>query len=223
MAIIAENKGGSNIAPIAAGTYPARCYSMIHIGTIDEQIQNKPLQWINKVYLTWEFPTEKHVFDEIRGAEPRVAGREFTLSMNEKSKLRKFLESWRGAPFTDDQAKSFDVTKLIDIPCLVSLIHKTSKSGTVYVELTNVSTPISGMTVPDLYNQKFEFNFSDKLESFPDVPKFIREKIVRSKEWNAIDPATRARLIAAADAKNVKQEQTKPVQQETKNGGGLPF
>jgi hypothetical protein len=202
MAINATNTGGKVIPPMNAGTYSARCYSMVHIGTIDEQIQGKPIQWINKVQLTFEVPSEKFVFDETKGEESRVVGKEFTLSMNEKAKLRKFLESWRGAVFTEDQAKSFDVTKLLNVPCLVNIIHKTSAKGNIYTEIATVTSPVAGMVVPELTNKLFEFNFNDKLECFPDVPKFIREKIVRSKEWNAIEPATRARLIANADAKS---------------------
>lgn len=227
MSIIAENNGGKSIAPMNAGTYTARCYSMIHIGTIDEQILNKPIQWINKVHLTFEIPTEKFVFDESRGAESRVVGKEFTLSMNEKAKLRKFLESWRGQAFTDEQAKSFDVTKLLNVPCLVNIIHKTSAKGNVYVEIATVSSPVAGMTVPELTNKLFEFNFNTGLEKFPDVPKFIREKIVRSKEWNAIDPVTRARLIGLADAKSNKQTDTPPATVQTATGAvvknDLPF
>jgi hypothetical protein len=226
MAIIAENKGGSNIAPINAGNYSARCYSMVHIGTIDETIQNKPIQWINKVYLTFELPTEKAVFDETRGAEPRVCGKEFTLSMNEKAKLRQFLQSWRGAAFTDEQAKSFDVTKLLNVPCLINLVHKTSAKGNIYVEIATVAPPVSGLTIPELTNKQFEFNFANKLESFSDVPKFLREKIVRSKEWNAIEPATRARLIAAADAKSATTTTTAtttpPATVQTATGATVP-
>lgn len=239
MAIIAENNGGREIAPINAGTYAARCYSMIHIGTIDEQIQGKPIQWINKVHLTFEIPSEKFVFDEKKGEESRVVGKEFTLSMNEKSKLRKFLESWRGQVFSEEQAKSFDITKLFNIPCLVNVIHKTSAKGNVYTEIASVSSPIAGMTVPELTNKIFEFNFNTNIEKFPDVPKFIREKIVRSKEWNAIDPNVRARLLKTAEEKHgstspavtppIQNQQTATNQQppinslDKKVGGDLPF
>lgn len=222
MSIIAENKGGAKIAPINAGNYSARCYSMIHIGTTEESIQGKPLQWINKVYLTFELPDEKAVFDEKRGLEPRVCGKEFTLSMNEKAKLRKFLESWRGAAFTDEQAKSFDVTKLLNVPCLLNLIHKTSAKGNVYVEIATIASPMKGLTIPELTNKVFEFNFNSSLEKFPDVPKFLREKIVRSNEWNSIEPATRARLILAAENKPESQPANVPVS-EVKTVGDLPF
>jgi len=208
MAINATNNGGKQHEPINAGTYAARCYAMVHIGTIDEQIQNKPIQWINKVHFTFELPTEKMVFDESKGPECRVIGKEFTLSMNEKATLRKFLESWRGQKFTDEQAKIFDVTKLLNVPCLVSVIHKTSSKGNVYTEISSVSMPISGMIVPELTNKIFEFNYDDKTENFPDVPKFIREKVVRSKEWNAIDTPTRTRLLNAAESKFASKSAT---------------
>lgn len=41
MSITATNEGGVNYAPLEAGTYPARCYSMVHIGTIQEEFQGE--------------------------------------------------------------------------------------------------------------------------------------------------------------------------------------
>lgn len=67
MAIYAEKKEGEfqNVNP---GTYVARCYRMIEIGTIKEDYlgQEKMLQ---KVMISWELPTEKAIFDQSKGEE----------------------------------------------------------------------------------------------------------------------------------------------------------
>jgi hypothetical protein len=60
MAIIAE-KSGSSYFLIEAGSYAARCYSMVHIGTIEEEFNGEKKKR-NKVRLTWEIPSEKFVF-----------------------------------------------------------------------------------------------------------------------------------------------------------------
>ncbi len=54
MPITATNKGGSSYEPIPAGAYPARCYSMIHIGTIEENILGQTKK-LNKVRITWSY------------------------------------------------------------------------------------------------------------------------------------------------------------------------
>jgi hypothetical protein len=88
------NSTKKNFEPIEAGSYPARCYSMIEMGTNEETYQGAA-KMVNKVRITWELPTEMQVFKEERGPEPRVISKEFSLSMHEKANLRGFLESWR--------------------------------------------------------------------------------------------------------------------------------
>ena len=120
MPITATNEGGGNYAPLEAGTYPARCYSMVHIGTIQEEFQGEK-KTMNKVRISWELPTELKEFKQGEGEKPYVLSKEFTLSLHEKSSLRAFLKSWRGKDFTEEEAKSFDVTKLLGVTCMLSL------------------------------------------------------------------------------------------------------
>lgn len=189
MPITATNKGGSSYEPIPAGTYPARCYSMIHIGTIEENILGQTKK-LNKVRITWELPTETKVFKEENGEQPHSISKEFTLSMNEKSNLRKFLEGWRGVSFTEKEAEAFDVTVLLGKPCLLSVIHKLSKNGNTYAEISSVSTLPKGMGCPKQVNPSFEFNYNPfSLDKFETLPDFLKDKMKQSEEYKfAITP-----------------------------------
>lgn len=189
MPITATNKGGSSYEPIPAGTYPARCYSMIHIGTIEENILGQTKK-LNKVRITWELPTETKVFKEENGEQPYSISKEFTLSMNEKSNLRKFLEGWRGVSFTEKEAEAFDVTVLLGKPCLLSVIHKLSKNGNTYAEISSVSTLPKGMSCPKQVNPSFEFNYNPfSLDKFETLPDFLKDKMKQSEEYKfAITP-----------------------------------
>lgn len=188
MAILAENNGngGGNYAPVDAGTYVARCVSMIHLGTLNEEFNGEKKE-LNKVRISWELPTELKVFKEENGEQPQLVSKDFTLSMHEKSSLRKFLQSWRGKSFTEAEAKSFDITKLMGKPCMLSIIHKLGKaSGKAYADISSVSVMVKGMVCPDQINESFEYsvlNHSEEL--FAKIPKFIQEKIVTSKEYKA--------------------------------------
>ena len=171
---------------IPSGNHVARCYSMVHVGTNKELIMGAE-KILNKVRLTWELPTELRVFNEDKGEQPMVISKEYTLSMHEKSNLRKDLESWRGQGFTEEEAKSFDITKLLGLPCLLNVIHKTSKKGSEYSNISSITTLIKGMDCPAQVNETFEFNYTDKfdsvlVESFPD---FIKDKIKSSSEYKA--------------------------------------
>lgn len=169
---------------IPAGNYLARCYSMIHIGTIEESFQNETkLQ--NKVRVTWELPTEQRVFSQEKGEQPFVISKEYTLSMHEKSNLRKDLESWRGKGFTESEAENFDITKLLGIPCMLNIIHKSTTKGVEYAIISSISSVPKGLTCPAQINDTFEFNYDDKfdLAVIAEMPDFIKEKIRSSKQF----------------------------------------
>lgn len=172
---------------IPAGNYVARCYSMIHIGTVTEEIMGEPKR-LNKVRITWELPTEMRTYDNERGEQPMVISKEYTLSMHEKANLRRDLESWRGKAFTDTAAESFDITKLLGIPCMLNIVHRQTKTGNEYATISNVSALPKGFNCPTQINQSFEWNYMDRfderaLSTFPD---FIKEKIMQSEEYKAM-------------------------------------
>ena len=191
MAILATtNQSKKSIEIIPAGSYSARCYSMIHIGTIEETFNGETKER-NKVRITWELPNELITFNEERGEQPRVIAKEFTLSLHEKSTLRAFLESWRGKSFTDKEANSFDITNLLGVPCLLSITHKTSGNGKTYANIASVSMLPKGMDCPEQINQNQEFTYDNfKEELFDSFPDFIKEKIVMSKEYQSLKQDT---------------------------------
>jgi hypothetical protein len=172
---------------IPSGNYVGRCYSMIHIGTVTEEVLGQP-KTLNKVRITWELPTELRVFDQAKGEQPMVISKEFTLSMHEKANLRKDLESWRGKQFTEEQAKSFDITRLLGVPCMLNIIHKVSKTGVPYVTISNISSIPKGLECPKLVNPLYEWNFEDHWDeiALQDFPDFIKDKIKSSAEYKAL-------------------------------------
>jgi hypothetical protein len=179
---------------IPAGNYAARCYQMIHIGTITETIKGES-KIMNKVRIGWELPTETRVFKEENGEQPFVTSKEFTLSMNEKSNLRKLLESWRGKPFTKEQAESFDITALLNVPCMLNIIHKVSeKTGNTYEEIASVTPMPKGFVCPPQVNPTFKWEYDNPDWMFFELlPQFIREKIESSKEYKSLE----AKAVAA--------------------------
>lgn len=184
MAINATNKGVKREL-IPSGNYLARCYQMIELGTIKESFQGEE-KLLHKVRIGWELPTERKVFSEDKGEQPCVISKEYTLSMNEKATLRKMLASWRGKDFTEAEAKSFDITKLLGVSCMLNIIEKPSAkdASVVYNEIASVSPMIKGMECPPQVNPTFVFeldNFDQaKFESLPD---FIKDKIKTSEQY----------------------------------------
>jgi hypothetical protein len=180
--MITATNSGTKRELIPAGSYISRCYSMIHIGTNTENILGVEKR-MNRVRITWELPNELRDFDGTM--KPLVISKEYTLSMHEKANLRKDLENWRGKGFSEDEAKSFEITKLLGVPCLLSIIHEKTTQGSEYAKIGGISGLVKGMICEKQFNTTFEFNFTDhfdaeKLESFPD---FIKDKIKSSEEY----------------------------------------
>ncbi|MEI7803216.1 MAG: hypothetical protein WCI97_11250 [Bacteroidota bacterium] len=186
--INATNKSsGTDFQPIAAGSYPARCYSMIHIGTVEEEILGTK-KILNKVRIFWELPTELKVFKVENGEQPSAISKEFNLSMNEKANLRKMLEGWRGKGFTESEAENFDITKLLGKACLINVIHKTAKTGSkVYAEISSISALPKGFECPPQVNKTFEFNYDNfDQKVFDSLPDYLKDKMKQSEEYAAI-------------------------------------
>lgn len=184
MAIIAQNKGGDFVL-IPAGNHIARCYGMVEIGTVKEETGIYAGKESHKVRISWETPHECHDFG--KGLQPFSIHKEFTLSMNEKATLRKMLESWRGKSFTEAEAESFDITKLLGKPCMINVIHKTSGKGSTYADISSIATLPKGLDCPDLINPVVELSFDNwKAHVFDSLPDFIKEKIKKSKEYAAL-------------------------------------
>jgi|LakMenE01Jun11ns_1017448.scaffolds.fasta_scaffold9768239_1 hypothetical protein len=187
MAIIATSNGSTSFEPIATGNYPARCYSMVHLGTVEENILGT-VKKLNKVRVTWELPTELKVFKEEKGEQPCVISKEFTLSLHEKATLRNFLKNWRGKDFTDEEAKSFDIETLVGAPCMLNITHKPKKDGSgVYAEIGSVSAMPKGFVCPEQINPSFIFTYDDfDISKFEILPEFMRNKMVNSDEYKQL-------------------------------------
>lgn len=187
MAIIATNNGGGDYAPMESGMYVARCVQMIQIGTITEII-NGESKTQHKVRLGFEFPTELKVFKEENGEQPYFLSKEYSLSMHEKATLRQHLETWRGKKFADEEAKSFDVTKLIGVPCTINVVHKEAKNGgKVYAEIGSISPLMKGTICPEAINPIQVLSYdSFNRELFESLPEFLRKKIESSVEYKAL-------------------------------------
>ena len=188
MAINATSNGTTARELIPTGNYIGRCFKMVHIGTIKEIILGEE-KILNKVRIAWELPTEMRIFSDEKGEQPLVIDKEYTLSMHEKSNLRKDLKSWRGKDFSEAEALSFDVTKLMSVPCFINIIHKPSKKDPTrfYEEIAGITPMPKGVTCPDQINPTFIFDYDNfDLDKFNSLPEFVRNKMITSVEYTAM-------------------------------------
>lgn len=184
MPIIAENTAPDRVQ-VPAGNHIARCVEMIQLGTVTEDAGIYAGKQMKKVRITWETPDEQHDFG--KGLQPFLVSKEFTLSMHEKATLRKILESWRGKAFSEEEAKQFDITKLLTKGCMLSVIHKTSQKGSVYAEISSIASLPKGFECGPQITPSRVLAFDEWDHSiFDSLPDFVKNKIKGSKEYAAM-------------------------------------
>jgi len=120
MAIIAKCDD-KNFKPVPAGAHPAICIWMVDLG-----LQSGPYKTRHQVYMKFEIPGERMKVerDGVEVDMPMTIGAYYTVSLSRKSNLRSDLEGWRGVPFTEQEAKGFDITKVLGKHCTVVVQHK---------------------------------------------------------------------------------------------------
>jgi hypothetical protein len=188
MAIFAKSNGGGTTERkvVPAGNHVARCYGMIQIGTVEQEYMGEKKK-LHKVMVDFELPMETAVFKEGEEAKPFVISKDFTLSFNEKSTLRKMLESWRGKEFTDQEAANFDITKLVGAPCMLNIVHKASADGTkTYANITGITPMPKGLQCPDQVNPTRLLAYDSwNQEVFMSLPEWLADKISATPEYKA--------------------------------------
>lgn len=189
MSFIASDAGGGNFKRVPAGAYIGRCYSLIDLGT---QLSNGQYgeKMQHKLRIGWELFGEDEEGNpltiEIDGKDmPLTISKSYTVSLHEKAGLRKDLAAWRGKDFTDDEAKAFDVSKLLGAYCMVNVTTSES-NGKTYSNVSGL-TPIPGAlknAKPAPVHEVVKFDLDDPdMEVFATFHEKLQEAIKRSPEW----------------------------------------
>ena len=179
--IVATESGGSIYLP-PEDSHVGRCVLLADLGTQPGGNFGPKHQ----IIIGFELPLCLHVFDEHVGEEPAMLSRFFTLSLNEASNLRAFLEGWRSKGFTSEELKRFELMNLVGAPALLSVVHAENKAGQKRATIASASKIPKGMEVPKQVLPSRTFAFSDpSVSDFEAMPNFIQERIKEAAEYRA--------------------------------------
>ena len=119
--------------PHDEGQFVAVCCDVIDLGLNLETFQGKA-EIKDKTALVFLTVSED-------GATVRQIAQEFSTSMGKKSNMRKFLEAWRGKPYTEDEVRKqgIPLDLLEGVGCMLNVAHKTSAKGHLYAFINSVS------------------------------------------------------------------------------------
>lgn len=189
MAFVAKDSGGGDFKKVPPGAYIGRCFSLIDLGTqltsgqFGEKMQHK-------LRIGWELFGEDEnghpLTVVVDGKEmPMTISKSYTMSLHEKASLRKDLAAWRGKDFSDEEAKGFDVSKLVGAYCMVNAVNSET-NGKTYTNVAGL-TPLpgalknvkpAGVHAPQL----FDLDKPDMVV-FATFHEKLQDAIKRSPEW----------------------------------------
>jgi hypothetical protein len=203
MGTVVSDTGGGDFKRVPAGVHIGRCYRIVDLGTQEETYEGEH-KLMRKIALYWELHGEQDDGTPLMqdNGEPMVIWQEYTASLGKKAKLRAMLEAWRGKPFTDEEARGFDVAKLIGAYCMVNVTHKVSGQGKTYAVVSSL-TPLpaalrNAKPQPVLPNVVFDLDNFDQavFDTFHDK---LKEKINASIERKGGNRASHAPSRGHAD------------------------
>jgi len=179
MPLLSKNTGGSgDFDPVPAGSYVARCISVVDFGLQETKWEPK-----NQVYIGFEVPSVRVEWtdkDDEHHEGPALIGNRYTNSLNEKANLRKLLVSWRGRAFTEKQLDGWDLSNVLDAPCLISVVHNTSADGTkTYANIAAIMRCPKGTEVPDREGELLKYSPHDDgtIGNLAKLPPWMQAKV----------------------------------------------
>lgn len=198
MGFVASDNGGGDFKKVPQGVHMARCYSLIDLGTQLTHGQYGDKEQ-HKIRIAWELFGEDDdgkplTVDRDGVVMPMTISKSYTLSLSEKSNLRKDLQSWRGRAFTDEEAKGFDISKLLNVYCMINVTHSET-NGKTYANVSSITPipsalknakpePIHDVQVFDLDNPDWDV-FAKLHEKLQDAIKSSPEYAVAAGHSNA--------------------------------------
>lgn len=165
---------------VPAGNHVAICNAVIDLGMQPGSAMYPAPK--RQVYVRFELPDERTEYkkdgETIEG--PMSIGTTMTASMNEKATLRKFIESWFGKKFpNDDQAADCDLSKVLGKRCLLNVAHK-EKGGKTYANIVTATPIPKGMPATSTQtNESLYYSLDDpaSFTAYPKLPEWLRKKI----------------------------------------------
>ena len=174
-----KDKAKPKVPQMEPGTYIGLCVGIYGIGEQENTFKDKT-RYVEQIVFTFEFPS---VSVEIDGEEkPRQLSRTFTASTSEKSGLRKFLKSWRGKDFpNEEEMGGFEIFDMLGLSAMLNVVQ--NDKG--YSNIESVMPLPKGMPDPSTATElkKFDVDDWDDHTPFEDLPEWIQEKIKNSSQY----------------------------------------
>ena len=189
MSFYVESNQERQFKNVPAGSHLGRCYRIVDLGSQKvEYMGETKVQ--RKIMLSWElFGQDDEGADLVTDdGKPMAIFKNYTLSWSENANLRKDLQSWRNKPWTDAEARRFDLKTIIGAYCMLNVIHR-EVNGKTYANVDTIG-PVPSLIrqagLPKAVNKNQLFMITEPdMDMFETFGKGLKEKITSSPEWQA--------------------------------------
>lgn len=185
-------KGGKEFTKAPEGTHLAVCTLIADVG-LQPGSGAFPDPKV-RVFFRFEIPSERITYEkdgqEVEG--PTIIYHNYAASMNAKANMRKGIESWRGAKFTDAEAEQFDIRKLLGQTCLLQIVHTADGQ---YANVSNIMAPPKGTAKLKPEGTPVYFGPDDDSQ-YDVLPKFLQKKWDEQLERPTTSPKATSRTSA---------------------------
>lgn len=131
-------KNESNFKPCPKGVTNSVCVDVVDLGMVSGQYGLK-----HKLRIVWE--TSHLIADGPKQGKRFLAMKTYGASLGKKSTLRKDLNSWRGRDLSEDEAREFDLDKVLGASAQLLVVHNVTADAT-YANVAAVLTATEKMT-----------------------------------------------------------------------------
>jgi hypothetical protein len=158
---------GGNFTPAPAGLHSGICVMVVDLGHQSTPFGIKP-----KVLIGWELP--EVLMDD---GKPYVITRQFGATLSKQGALRPIIDAWRGRGLTAEEARSFDLSKLVGKPCKLLIQHVNTDDGKTYANVQAAIKP--EVNQPTVAQSELLFYDHDQpnLVVKPKLPAWIQKLI----------------------------------------------
>jgi hypothetical protein len=181
----------TDFKPVPAGLHLALCYRIVDLGTQRSEYLGQE-KFLRKVMLAWEIHSQEDdgtplVTDD---GKPMAIFKNYTLSWGDKANLRLDLQGWRGRPWSDEEARRFDLNGILGKFCMLNIIHRPSKDGSKTYSNVDSIAPVPSFLkqqgLPAGVNALGMFRIADPdMKLFDTFTDNLKKKIESSPEWKA--------------------------------------
>ena len=236
---------GEDFQKLQPGRYEGTCFRIVDLGTRDKDFKGQ-VSKKEEIRLDFEItkaidPVDNQVTME--DDRPFGVGKTYTASLFEMANLRKDLENWKDAVFSQAELDGFNVGDLIGMNARIEIGHTAPDPVRGFSggnpKILKLSRPDGGMQETPTINPKVIFdledycnNFNGKadeqskamVEVYDALPEYLQDEIAKSYEYkkaigNSSEPSESEDLAKLND--QAAQEMNSPNFDDDEKKGGL--